>query len=75
MIRKVVLAGAVALGMSTAFAGVASAEEVQVEGNYATAAACNADGPHVQVDRDNNKWTHFDCRQGNDGLWYLYLSN
>ncbi|KZM75959.1 hypothetical protein IU500_20090 [Nocardia terpenica] len=75
MIKTVFAAGAIALGVLTVGTGLAAADEIQVEGNYATLAACQADGPEVQVDRDNDKWTHWDCRQGGDGLFYLYLSN
>lgn len=75
MIKSIVAVGLIALGAAVTGAGIAAAEEVQVEGNYATLAACQADGPSVQVDKDNSKWTAYDCRQGGDGLYYLYLSN
>jgi hypothetical protein len=75
MMKNILVTGALALGIAAAGAGIASADEVQVEGNYSTMAACQADGPNVEVKRDNDKWTHWDCRQGNDGLFYLYLSN
>ncbi|RDI69086.1 hypothetical protein [Nocardia pseudobrasiliensis] len=56
-------------------AGFAYADEVEVEGSYSTQAACQTDGPHVQVNRDNDTWTHYDCRNDKgDGLWHLYLS-
>lgn len=55
--------------------GVANADEVQVEGSYATQAGCQADGPHVEITHNDGVYTHWDCREGSDGLWYLYLSN
>lgn len=60
--------------MSTAV-GLANADEVQVEGSYSTEAACQADGPHVEITHNDGAYTHWDCRQGSDGLWNLYLSN
>ncbi|MCB0932048.1 MAG: hypothetical protein KDB71_09150 [Mycobacterium sp.] len=54
--------------------GTASADVTQVEGNYATLAACQADGPHVQITEDNGAYSHWSCEQGEDGLYYLYLS-
>ena len=68
-----ILAAGAAL-FSTAVA-VANADEVQVEGSYATLAACQADGPHVEITHNDGAYTHWDCRQGDDGLWYLHLSN
>jgi hypothetical protein len=61
-------------GLMTAGVGVSSADEIQVDGNYSTEAACLVDGPHVEVDHPGT-WTHFSCVQHSDGLWYLYLSN
>jgi hypothetical protein len=61
-------------GMMTTAVGIANADQILVEGNYATLAACQADGPHVEVVHGGN-WTHFQCVQHDDGLWYLYLSN
>ncbi|MGY2061832.1 hypothetical protein ACW9HQ_43735 [Nocardia gipuzkoensis] len=75
MIKTIVVAGSVAFGIVAAGAGLAAAEEIQVEGNYATEAGCNTDAPGVELAKDNGKYTHYQCRQGNDGLWYLYLSN
>ncbi|OBJ53392.1 hypothetical protein [Mycobacterium sp. 1423905.2] len=74
--RTVIAAGLLALGgLLTAGVGVANADEVQVEGNYATLGACQADGPHVEITHNDGAYTHFDCRQHDDGLWYLYLTN
>lgn len=54
--------------------GVASADTIQVDGNYATLEACQADGPHVQIAENNGAYSHWDCQLGDDGLYYLFLS-
>lgn len=56
-------------------AGIAGADPVQVEGNYSTLAACQADGPHVQITQDNDAYSHWNCQQGDDGLYYLFLAD
>ncbi|BAX90681.1 hypothetical protein [Mycobacterium shigaense] len=74
--NRVFAAGSLALGMLLATpATVAEADEIQVNGGYATLSACQTDGPYVEVAHNNNLWTHWDCRQGRDGLYYLYLTN
>ena len=73
--RKIIAAGVLAFcGLMTTGVGISNAEEIQVEGNYATEAACLVDGPHVEVNHPGT-FTHFSCQQHSDGLWYLYLSN
>jgi hypothetical protein len=62
-------------GLMTTAVGAANADSVQVAGNYATLAACQADGPHVEVNTPGQAWTHFSCDQHADGLWYLSLFN
>jgi len=42
---------------------------------YSTEAACEVDGPHVEIVYDNGKYTHWVFREGADGLWYLFLNN
>jgi hypothetical protein len=37
--------------------GVANADEVEVERNYTTRAACEADGPHVEITHDNGLYS------------------
>jgi hypothetical protein len=76
MITRVLAAAGIGLGAAAILStGVAQADETQVEGNYYTFAACNADGPTVEVE-GVTKFTHYECRQhADDGLWYLYLSN
>jgi hypothetical protein len=74
--RLVFAAGLLALGaLMTTGVAVASADEVQVEGSYATEAACLIDGPHVEITHNDAAYSHFACRQGADGLWYLFLNN
>jgi hypothetical protein len=74
--RMVFAAGLLALGaLMTTGVAVANADEVQVEGAYSTEAACNIDGPHVEITHNDGAYTHWVCREGSDGLWYLYLNN
>ena len=74
--RVFIAAGLLALGgLMTTAVGVANADEVQVEGSYASETGCLTDAPHVEIEYDNGRYTHYACREGNDGLWYLYLNN
>ncbi len=74
--RKGVAATALVLtGWMTTAIGVAHADEVEVDGSYSTLAACQTDGPHVEIERNDAAYTHWDCREGNDGLYHLWLSN
>ncbi|MCV7301698.1 hypothetical protein H7J93_18920 [Mycobacterium barrassiae] len=74
--KRVIAAGAIAAGgLLTLGLGVANADEVQVEGSYSTLEACQVDGPQVEIAQGNDNYTHWDCRQGDDGLWYVWLSN
>lgn len=73
---RVIATGLLALGgLLTTAVGVANADEIQVDGVYLTLGACEADGPHVELAHDDQLWTHWDCRQHADGLYYLYLTN
>ncbi len=74
--RTLITASVMAFGALMALGtGVAAADEVQVDGNYATMAACQADGPAVQIEQDNDVYTSWQCREGDDGLYYLFLTN
>ena len=74
--RAFIAAGVLALGgLMTTAVSVANADEVQVEGVYSSEAGCLTDAPHVELQYDNGRYTHYACREGNDGLWYLYLNN
>ena len=73
---RVLAAGLLALGgLMAAPGGVANADEIQVNGSYPTLSACQADGPYVELAHNDQLWTHWDCRQRGDGLYYLYLTN
>lgn len=62
--RTMVAAGILTAGAAllTTAVGMANADEVQVEGSYATLAACQADGPHVEITHNDGAYTHWDCR-------------
>lgn len=61
--------------MLTLGLGTASADIIQVEGSYSTPEACQIDGPHVQITENDGAYSKWQCNQGDDGLWYLFLSN
>jgi hypothetical protein len=74
--KRVIAAGLLTLGgLMTTAVGVAHADEILVDGVYSTLAACEVDGPHVELAYNDRAWTHWDCREHPDGLYYLYLSN
>ncbi|BBZ48262.1 hypothetical protein MPRM_55430 [Mycobacterium parmense] len=62
-------------GLLTVGLGVANADEIEVEGNYSSAAGCQADAPNVEITHNDNLYTHWDCRPGPDGFWHVWLSN
>ncbi|OBH48827.1 hypothetical protein [Mycobacterium mantenii] len=69
-------AGLLALaGLLTTGVGVASADEVEVEGNYSSQAGCAADAPNVEITHNDHLYTHWDCRFGSDGFWHVWLLN
>ncbi|MFV9633043.1 hypothetical protein [Mycobacterium neumannii] len=74
--KKMIAAGALAFGgLFTLGVGMAHADEVQVEGGYSTLDACQVDGPNVEIAQGDANYGHWDCRQGGDGLWYVWLSS
>lgn len=74
--KTFMIATAFAMGaLMTAGLGTASADIIQVEGSYSTPAACQADGPHVQITENDGAYSKWQCNQGDDGLWYLFLGN
>lgn len=74
--RTVITGALLALGgLMSVGVGVAAADEVQVDGNYATLAACEIDGPQVQIAENNDAYSGWECRLGDDGLYYLFLTN
>ena len=67
-------AGLLALGgLITTAMGVANADDEQLAGTYGDQLECLADGPHMQSTISNGSYTGWDCVQGGDGLWYLWL--
>lgn len=73
--KKVLLTAAMTVGgLLSMGLGVAHADTIQVEGNYATMEACQADGPAVQIAENNGAYSQWACEQGDDGLFYLFLS-
>lgn len=75
-VKKTMVAAALTLGgLISAGAGIANADTIQVEGNYATMEACQIDGPQVQIAENNGAYTQWSCQEGEDGLYYLFLSN
>lgn len=53
---------------------VANADS-QVEGSYATVEACEADGAGGQFTGPGADGASFYCNQGDDGLFYLFLTD
>ena len=47
----------------------------QVEGSYATLAGCEADGAGGQFTGPGADGTSFYCEQGDDGLYYLFITD
>lgn len=74
MKNTVAAAALVLAGLMSVGTGLANADTIQVEGNYATMEACQADGPHVQITENNGAYSQWSCEQGDDGLYYLFLS-
>ena len=71
---KTMMIAALAVGgFLLAPVAVANAD-AQVEGSYATMAACEADGAGGQF-TDGGTYANFYCQQGDDGLFYLFLTN
>lgn len=64
--------GVLAAGLG---AGVAGADIIQVDGSYSTLAACQVDGPNVQIAENNGAYSQWSCQEGDDGLYYLFLSD
>ncbi|MGV0991193.1 MAG: hypothetical protein ACOYB7_02975 [Mycobacterium sp.] len=60
-------------GIMTIGMGTAAADVIQVEGSYSTPEACRADGPYVQITENDGAYSQWQCHEGDDGLWYLFL--
>lgn len=71
---RLMIAGVVAwAGLMTAGVGVASADEIEVDGIYSSDAGCWADAPHVELTHNDHLYSRYDCRLGNDGFWHVWL--
>lgn len=46
-----------------------------VDGAYSVLDACLVDGPDVEIERNDAAYTHWDCHEGGDGLWHLWLTS
>jgi hypothetical protein len=74
--RTLFAAGLLALGgLMTTAVGVATADEIEVDGNYSSQGGCEADAPHVELTHNDHLYTHWDWRTGPDGFWHVFLSN
>jgi hypothetical protein len=73
---KTTMIAALAMGgFLMASSAVANADDVQVEGSYATLAACEADGSEGDSSALGADGANYYCNQGDDGLYYLFLSD
>jgi hypothetical protein len=73
---KTIIAAVGALGgLMSMGLGVANADTIQVDGSYSTLEACQVDGPNVQITENDGAYSQWNCQQGDDGLYYLFLSS
>ena len=73
--KTLVIAALAVGGAVFASPALANAEPSQVEGNYATLEACEADGAGGQFTGPGADGTSFYCNQGDDGLYYLFITD
>jgi hypothetical protein len=71
--KTIMIAALAAGGFLVASSAVANAD-AQVEGSYATIEGCQADGAGGQFN-DGGAYANYYCQQGDDGLYYLFLTN
>jgi hypothetical protein len=72
--KKTYAAGLLTLAaVMTAGVGVASADEVEVDGNYSSLEGCQADAPNVEITHNDHLYSRWDCRFGSDGFWHVWL--
>ncbi|RDI51544.1 hypothetical protein [Nocardia mexicana] len=74
MTKKILAAGLLALGVVGVGSAAAHAGEVATEGSYSTIEACDAEGKNGKFQGDA-QYTGYECRPGDDGLFYLFLTN
>ena len=72
--KSLAIAALAAGGIIIAVPAVANADS-QVEGSYATLAGCEADGAGGQFTGPGADGTSFYCNQGDDGLYYLFITD
>jgi hypothetical protein len=72
--KSLAIAALAAGGLIIAAPAVANADS-QVEGSYATVEACEADGAGGQFTGPGADGTSFYCNQGDDGLFYLFITD
>ena len=70
---KTVLIAALAMGGFLMVPAAVANADVQAEGNYATEAACMADGAGGEF--TGPAYDYYYCQQGEDGLYYLWFNN
>lgn len=74
--KKIIAAGVLAFsGAMTTGVATSNADNIPVEGNYATQTACLNDGTRFGTISGTNigPLPRYLCEQHNDGRWYLYL--
>ncbi|GAB4584493.1 hypothetical protein [Nocardia sp. IFM 10818] len=79
--KKIIAAGLLTLGVVGVGSATAhAAAEYQIDGNYATKEACEADGQSGTFTLPDGRVVPpgvgavYECKQGGDGLWYLFLT-
>ena len=72
--KPMMIAALAAGGFLLASPAVANADS-QVEGSYATLAGCEADGAGGEFTGPGSGATSYYCQQGDDGLYYLFLTD
>lgn len=76
--KRLMVAGVMAtatIALSDLGIAPAHADAMEVDGNYATLADCQADGPQTRATQNGGSYAHWSCHKGEDGLYYMYLSN
>jgi len=71
---KTMMIAALAVGGFLAGSSAVANADAQVEGSYATVAGCEADGAGGQF-TGGGAYANYYCQQGDDGLFYLFLTN
>jgi hypothetical protein len=72
---KTMMIAALAMGGFLMASSAVANADVQVEGSYATLAACEADGSEGDSSALGADGANYYCNQGDDGLYYLFLSD